>query len=75
MLPVPAEKVAGHYLVMATRKGLIKRTELSEFVNLRKAGLIAVVLREDDELIGVRAHGGRRRGAARHAQRHGHSLQ
>ena len=54
MLPVPAEKVAGHYLVMATRKGLIKRTELSEFVNLRKAGLIAVVLREDDELIGVR---------------------
>ena len=54
MLPVPAEKVAGHYLVMATRKGTIKRTELSEFTNLRKSGLIAIVLREDDELIGVR---------------------
>ena len=53
MLPVTVEKADGHYLVMATRKGLIKRTELSEFVNLRKAGLIAVVLREDDELIGV----------------------
>ncbi len=53
MLPVTVEKAEGHYLVMATRKGLIKRTELSEFVNLRKAGLIAVVLREDDELIGV----------------------
>ena len=54
MLPIPAEKVAGHYLVMATRQGIIKRTELSEFVNLRKAGLIAIVLRDDDELIGVR---------------------
>ena len=54
MLPVPAEKVAGYYLVMATRKGTIKRTELSEFTNLRKSGLIAIVLREDDELIGVR---------------------
>ena len=53
MLPVPAEKVAGHYLIMATKKGVIKRTELSEFTNLRKAGLIALVLREDDELIRV----------------------
>ncbi len=53
MLPVPAEKVAGHYLVMATKKGVIKRTELIEFTNLRKSGLIALVLREDDELIGV----------------------
>ena len=53
LLPVPAEKVAGHYLIMATRNGVIKRTELSEFTNLRKSGLIALVLREDDELIGV----------------------
>ncbi|MBQ8111249.1 MAG: DNA gyrase subunit A [Clostridia bacterium] len=53
LLPVPAEKVAGHYLIMATKRGIIKRTELSEFTNLRKSGLIALVLREDDELIGV----------------------
>ena len=53
MLPVPEEKVEGHYLVMATRKGIIKRTSLDEFTNLRKAGLIAMVLREDDDLIGV----------------------
>ena len=53
MLPVPAEKVAGHYLIMATKKGVIKRTALTEFTNLRKSGLIALVLREDDELIGV----------------------
>ena len=53
MLPVPEEKVAGHYLVMATRLGLIKRTELKDFENLRRSGLIAIVLREEDELIGV----------------------
>ena len=53
MLPVPEEKVAGHYLVMATRMGLIKRTELKDFENLRSSGLIAIVLREEDELIGV----------------------
>jgi len=39
---------------MATRNGTIKRTELSEFANLRKNGLIAIVLREDDDLIAVR---------------------
>ena len=54
MLPVSTEKTEGNYLVMATRKGIIKRTELSEFMNLRRAGLIAIVLRDDDELIGVR---------------------
>ena len=53
MLAVPEEKLEGHYLVMATRSGTIKRTELSEFANIRKSGLIAIVLREDDELIGV----------------------
>ena len=53
MLPVPEEKVAGHYLVMAMRMGLIKRTELKDFENLRRTGLIAIVLREEDELIGV----------------------
>ncbi|MBQ3080011.1 MAG: DNA gyrase subunit A [Clostridia bacterium] len=54
VLPVPEEKMAGHYLVMATRCGTIKRTELSEFTNLRKSGLIAIILREDDDLIAVR---------------------
>jgi len=53
MLPMPKEKVEGHYLVMATRGGTIKRTALDEFTNLRKSGLIAIVLKEDDELIRV----------------------
>ena len=60
MVDVPEEKLQGSYLMMATRQGTIKRTELSEFVNLRKSGLIAIVLREDDDLIGVALTDGRR---------------
>ena len=52
MIPMP-EMAEGRYLIMATREGLIKKTALSEFQNLRKAGLIAIVLNEGDELIGV----------------------
>ncbi len=52
MIPVP-EDAAGHSLIMATRDGLIKKTALDEFENLRKTGLIAIVLKEGDELIGV----------------------
>ena len=44
----------GAYLFMATKKGIVKRTSLEEFQNLRKGGLIAVNLDEDDELIGVK---------------------
>jgi len=52
MIALPRER-EGSYLVMATRCGTIKKTALEEFANLRKTGLIAIVLREDDELIGV----------------------
>ena len=41
------------YLVMATRMGVIKKTPLSDFDNIRRGGIIAVNLREGDELIGV----------------------
>ncbi|WP_409176482.1 DNA gyrase subunit A [Brevibacillus fortis] len=43
-----------HYLFFATKKGIIKKTTLESYGNIRKGGLIAVNLREDDELIGVR---------------------
>lgn len=43
----------GHFLIMATRKGLIKKTPLSSYGRPRKAGIIAIKLREDDELIDV----------------------
>jgi DNA gyrase subunit A len=42
------------HLVMVTRKGIIKKVPLSAFKNIRKNGLIAVSLREDDELMGVK---------------------
>ncbi|WP_333887414.1 DNA gyrase subunit A [Clostridium sp.] len=43
-----------NYLVMGTKKGLIKKTSLKQFANIRKSGLIAITLRENDELIAVR---------------------
>ena len=50
-VPKDAEDV---YLCMATRKGLIKRSALDIFKNIRKSGIIAVTLREDDELAWVK---------------------
>ena len=46
------ENVKG-YIVMATRKGLIKKTSLDQFENIRKVGKIAISLTENDELISV----------------------
>lgn len=43
----------GHYLMMATKKGLVKKTALSKFSRPRANGIIAIKLREDDELIDV----------------------
>ena len=43
------------YLVFVTRSGLVKRTDLSEFDNIRKSGKIAISLKDDDELIYVGA--------------------
>lgn len=42
------------YLVMSTKNGIIKKTKMQEFVNIRKSGLISINLREDDELIEVK---------------------
>ena len=52
MIPMPRD-TEGMSLVMATRGGMIKKTPMAEFQNLRKNGLIAIVLREDDELVNV----------------------
>ncbi|RKL64531.1 DNA gyrase subunit A [Thermoanaerobacteraceae bacterium SP2] len=65
LLPLkPGEKVnavipikdfgEARYLLFATRNGLVKKTLLSEYESSRKAGLIAIGLREEDELIAVR---------------------
>ena len=44
----------GEYLFMATRKGLVKKTPIKEYANVRKIGLAAITLRDDDELIEVK---------------------
>ncbi|HIZ22657.1 MAG TPA: DNA gyrase subunit A [Candidatus Blautia faecigallinarum] len=42
------------YLMMATKKGLVKKTPILEYENVRKTGLAAITLRDDDELIEVK---------------------
>ena len=44
----------GKYLLMATKNGLIKKTALTEYNSAKKTGLLAITLKEDDELIDVR---------------------
>ena len=52
---IPLQNFAeGKYLLMATRNGLIKKTALSEYSSSKRTGLLAITLKEDDELIDVR---------------------
>lgn len=56
---IPMKKQEKSNLIMATKNGLIKKTPLSEYENIRKVGKIAVKLVEGDELIGVEITNGR----------------
>lgn len=52
---IPIKEYNDHeYLFMATRKGIVKKTLVTEYANIRKNGLAAINLREDDELIEVK---------------------
>ncbi|MCM1090405.1 MAG: DNA gyrase subunit A [Butyrivibrio sp.] len=53
MIPIK-EYDADRYLFMVTKKGIVKKTPLAEFANVRKNGLTAINLRDDDELIEVK---------------------
>ena len=46
------------FLLLSTKKGIVKKTKREEFKNINKSGLIAIGLREDDELIGVKVTDG-----------------
>lgn len=46
------------YYVFATKKGIVKRTDVEQFSNIMRKGKIAIVLNEDDELVGVKETGG-----------------
>ncbi|WP_047153331.1 DNA gyrase subunit A [Aneurinibacillus tyrosinisolvens] len=53
VIPVK-EFTENHYLFFATKQGIVKKSDLTSFSNIRRVGLFAINLREDDELIGVR---------------------
>lgn len=44
----------GHYLFMATKSGIVKKTPIQDYANVRKTGLAAISLKDDDELIEVK---------------------
>jgi DNA gyrase subunit A len=50
---------SGGYLTMATREGVVKKTELIDYSRINKGGLIAVNIRDNDELIGARLTDGK----------------
>ncbi|MEJ8734803.1 DNA gyrase subunit A [Mediterraneibacter sp. ICN-202921] len=53
VIPI-SEYEDGKYLFMATEKGLVKKTPIIDYANVRKTGLAAITLREDDKLIEVK---------------------
>ena len=53
VIPI-SEYTEGNYLFMATKNGIVKKTSVKEYANIRKTGLTAINLREDDELIEVK---------------------
>jgi DNA gyrase subunit A len=62
----------GGYLLFATRRGVAKRTELVEYRNIRRTGIIAFSLRSGDELVGVRLTSGKEEVIL--VSRHGESI-
>ena len=58
ILTVSNEDETSKYLVFATKQGLVKRTSIEEFDNIRKGGKIAILLKENDELISVQKTNG-----------------
>ncbi len=54
VIPIRSFKDENKYLLMATKSGIIKKTALSSYANVRKTGLAAITLKEGDELIEVR---------------------
>lgn len=53
VIPINEYK-ADHYLFMATKSGVVKKSPIMEYANIRKTGLLAITLKENDELIEVK---------------------
>lgn len=58
MIRIPQEEDEGKYICMFTRKGIIKRSSLDEYKHIRRTGVIAITLDEDDELAWVKLTSG-----------------
>ena len=58
MIKMDANEEKGKYLFFATKQGLVKRTPIEEFEAIRQSGKIAITLRDDDELVGVKLSSG-----------------
>ena len=58
VIKVEKGEESSKYLLFATKKGLVKRTQLTEFDNIRKNGKLCITLRENDELIAVKKTNG-----------------
>ena len=54
MIELDSNEDKSKYLLFATKNGLVKRTAIEEFNNIRKSGKISIILKENDELIAVR---------------------
>ena len=60
LIPVDDSSNEELYLLLATKKGIVKKTKREEFKNINKSGLIAIGLRSDDELIDVKITNGKK---------------
>lgn len=58
IISVDGSEEQSKYLMFTTKKGLIKRTAISEFDNIRKGGKISILLKDDDELVAVKKTSG-----------------
>lgn len=59
IIPVP-KTYEGHYLVIATEKGLIKKTKLEEYKNVKQSGIKAIKINDGDAVLGVRVTDGKK---------------
>lgn len=53
IIPVSSQPTAGRYLFFTTKYGVVKRTEVTAFANIRSNGLIAIGLKDGDELVNI----------------------
>ena len=60
VIPVPKENWENHYLLIGTEKGLIKRTVLSEYKNIRQSGIRGIKVLDGDNILSVRVTNGKK---------------